>query len=112
MSKNGAINTMKNSDLNKKKWIIVIFFLFYIKMSGTTYYQRNRNLNRAKDYCKNNKERLREQARNKCRQLSEEEKNIKRKYRRNRYHHMSEENKRLKEYQTNYRETKSSQFSN
>ena len=31
-------------------------------MSGTTYYQRNREviLNRAKDYCENNKELLRE----------------------------------------------------
>ena len=34
-------------------------------MSGMTYHQRNRNviLNRAKDYYKNHKERLREQAR-------------------------------------------------
>ena len=43
-----------------------------------TYYQRNRDviLNRAKDY-KNDKERLREQARDKYRNLSEEEKNKK-----------------------------------
>ena len=36
-------------------------------MSGTTYYQRNREviLNRAKDYYKNNKELLRERAKNK-----------------------------------------------
>ena len=42
-----------------------------------TYYQRNRDvkLNKAKDYYKNNKERLRAQARDKCRNLSEEEKN-------------------------------------
>ena len=35
-------------------------------MSGTTYYQRNREviLNRAKDYYKNNKELLRERAKN------------------------------------------------
>ena len=32
-------------------------------------------LNRAKDYCENDKERLREQARDKYRKLSEEEKN-------------------------------------
>ena len=34
-----------------------------------TYYQRNKDvvLNKAKCYYKNNKERLREQARNKCR---------------------------------------------
>ena len=40
-------------------------------------YQKNRNviLNKAKDYYKNNKERLKEQARYKYRSLSEEEKN-------------------------------------
>ena len=48
-------------------------------MSGTTYYQRNREviLNRAKDYYKNNKELLRERAKNEYRELSEEQKNIK-----------------------------------
>ena len=41
-----------------------------------TYYQKNRDvmLNRAKDYYKNDKERLREQARDKHRNLSGEEK--------------------------------------
>ena len=71
-----------------------------------TYYQRNRNvtLNRAKDYCKNDKERLREQARDKYRNLSEEEK-IKRE-------NMGRADiticpkKRLKEHQKNYREAK------
>ena len=50
--------------------------LLYIKMSETTYYQRNRNVifNRAKDYYKNDKERLRDNARDKYRNLSEEEK--------------------------------------
>ena len=44
-----------------------------------TYYQINRDviLNRASDYYENNKERLREQARNKYKTLSEEEKNEK-----------------------------------
>ena len=57
-------------------------------------------LNRAKDYCENNKERLREQARGKYRNLSEEEKNKKIKYGKNRYHNMSEKKKkRLEEYQ-------------
>ena len=43
------------------------------------YYQRNWDviLNRAKDYYENDKERLREQARDKYRNLSEEEKNKK-----------------------------------
>ena len=46
-------------------------------MENTIYYRRNREtmLNRAKDYYENDKERLREQARNKCRNLSEEDKN-------------------------------------
>ena len=46
-----------------------------------TYYQRNWGviLNKAKGYYENNKERLRGQARDKCRNLSEEEKNKKKK---------------------------------
>ena len=45
-------------------------------MNNTTYYQRNREiiLIRAKGYYENDKERLREQARNEHRNLSEEEK--------------------------------------
>ena len=52
-----------------------------------TYYQRNWEviLNRAKDYYENDKARLREQARDKYRNLSEEEKNKKREYEKNRY---------------------------
>ena len=48
-------------------------------MNNTTYYQKNREiiLNRAKDYYENDKKRLREQARNKYRNLSEEDKNKK-----------------------------------
>ena len=44
-----------------------------------TYYQKNRDviLSKAKDYNKNDKERLRNQATNKYRNLSEEEKNEK-----------------------------------
>ena len=66
------------------------------------YYQRNRDviLNRAKHCYENDKERLREQARDKYRNLSKEEKNKKREYGKNRYHNMSEEKKtRLIEYQ-------------
>ena len=42
----------------------------------TTYYQRKREriLNRAKEYYKNNKETFREKARNKYREFSEEQK--------------------------------------
>ena len=47
-----------------------------------TFYQKNKNviLNRAKDYYKNDKEKLREQARNKYTNLTEEEKNEKKEY--------------------------------
>ena len=56
-------------------------------MSGTTYYQRNREvmLNRAKRYYRDNIEVLREKAKNKYTELSEEQKNIKKEYVRNRY---------------------------
>ena len=80
-----------------------------------TYYQTNRDviLNRAKDYYENDKERLREQTRDRYRNLSEEEKNTKTEYGKYRYCNMSEEKKqRLKEYQKNYREAKKSQYNN
>ena len=84
-------------------------------MSDLTYCQRNKDviLNGEKDYYGNDKERLREQARDIYRNLSEEEKNKKIQYGKNRYHNMSEEKKqRLKEYQKNYRESKKSQYNN
>ena len=80
-----------------------------------TYYQRNRDviLNRAKYYYENDKERLREQERNKYRNLSKEEKNKKGEYGKNRYQNMSEEKKqRLKKHRKNYREAKKSQYKN
>ena len=51
-------------------------------MSEKTYYQRNRDvvLNRANDYYEKENERLREQARDKYRNLSEAEKNKKIEY--------------------------------
>ena len=70
------------------------------------YYQKNWDVvfNKAKYYYENDKERLREHARDKYRNLSEEEKNKKREYGKNRYHNMFEEKTiRLKEYQKNYR---------
>ena len=82
-----------------------------IENTDLTYYQKNWDavLSKAKDYYKNNKEGLREQARGKYRDLSEEEKNKEREYGKNRYRNMSEEKKqRLKEYQKNYREAKKS----
>ena len=64
-------------------------------MSDLTYYQRKRDaiLHRAKNYCENDKKRLKKQSRDKCRNLSEEEKNEKRGYGKNRYRNMSEEKK-------------------
>ena len=85
------------------------FFWLYIKNQWNNLLSKNQrsNLNRAKDYYENNKELLRERAKNKYRELSEKEKNIKREYGRNRYHNMPEEKKkRLKEYQKNYREAR------
>ena len=98
-----------------KKNVIKISEYNSIEYADLTYYQRNRDviLNRAKYYYENDKERLREQARDKYRNLSEEEKNKKREYGKNRYLNMSEEKKkRLKEYQKNYREAKKSQYNN
>ena len=45
--------------------------------NNLTYYQRNRDmvLSKAKDYCKNNNERLKKHAKDKYRNLSEEDKN-------------------------------------
>ena len=49
------------------------------KSADLIYYQRNRDviLNKAKDYYENDKGRLREQARDKYRNLSEQEKKLK-----------------------------------
>ena len=80
-----------------------------------TYYQKNQKviLKRAKDYYENDKERLREQARHKCRNLLEEEKSKKRECGRKGYHNMSKEKKqKLKKISKDYREAKKSQFNN
>ena len=81
-----------------------------VESAELTYYQRNLHaiLNRAKDCYENDRERLREQARDKYRNLPEEEKNKQKKeYGRNRYRNMFEEKKqKLKEYQKNYRISK------
>ena len=83
-------------------------------MSDSSYYQRNRDLilNKAKYYYENDKERLREKARDKHRNLSEEEKNKKREYGKKRYCNISDKKKRLKEYQKAYRLAKKPQYNN
>ena len=70
-------------------------FLLYIKTSKT-YYQRYIDviLDRANKYYENDKEILREQAKNKCRKLFEVQNNIKRKYGSNKYH-MCEDKKNI-----------------
>ena len=87
MSKRDTKKLMTNSNLIDKKGILqrfylLIYFCCCIKMDNTTYYQGNREiiLNRVKDYCESDKERLREQTRNKYRNLSEEDKNKIREY--------------------------------
>ena len=104
---------MANSNLIDKKgvlWKIFYFFSLYKQMDNVTYYERNREkiLNRAKDYYENDQERLREQVRNKYRNLSEEDEKKKREYGKNRYHNMSKEKKQeLKEYRKRwYQEAK------
>ena len=80
-----------------------------------TYYQGNRDVivNTAKVYYENDKERLKDQVRDKYRNLSEEEQNKKTEYGRKRYHSMSKEkNQKLKDYQKNYRKAKKSQPNN
>ena len=58
-----------------RKWVCYNFFYYVWKMSEKTYYQKNRVviLNRAKYYYENDKERLRDNGRDKYRNLSEEE---------------------------------------
>ena len=108
MSKDDTISIINNSKLNKKG-VCCNFFLLCIKSSEKTYYQKNKDmiLNRANDYCENDKEKLREQARDKYRNLFEEEKNKKGEYGKTRYHKMSEEKKqKLKECKKNSPATK------
>ena len=67
-----------------------------VEITNLTYYQKNWDviLNRAKDYYKNDKERLKVQARDKSRNLSEEGENKKRECTKNRYHNVTEEKKK------------------
>ena len=70
-------------------------------------------LSKAKDYYKDNEERLKEKERNKHRNLSEEEKNKKENMVRIYTKICLEKKKqRLKEYRKNYYKTKKSQYNN
>ena len=80
-----------------------------------TYYQKNRDviLNKAKDYYENDKKRLREQARDKYRNLSEEEQKLKGKiWKKKTDIAIYQKKNRLKEYQKIYRQAKKSQDKN
>ena len=82
-----------------KKWVFYkIFFIIY-KINSTTYYQKNRDvlLTRAKGYYKRDKERLREKARDKYRNLSEEDINKRKEYEKYRYHMPVEKKQKNKE---------------
>ena len=83
------------------------------EIADLIYYQKTRNvtLNKAKDYYKNNKERLKEQARDKYRSLSEEEKKRENTGRIGIIICPKKRN-RLKEYQKNYYRTNTSQQNN
>ena len=106
MNKNDAIRIVNNSNLNERSGLLIFFIIYKNE------WNREAVLNRAKEYYKNDKERLRQQGKNKYRELSEEEKNIKREHGRNRHHYMFEEKKqKLKEYKKNYCEVKKPQFS-
>ena len=122
MSKDDAISIMNNSNLVNKKG--ALYFFYFIKNQSEcnciecnpvelTYYQRNRNgiLNRAKDYYENDKERLRRQARDECRNLSEEEK-IKRENIEKTDTTICLKKKNTKRISKNYREAKKSQHNN
>ena len=63
------------------------------KNTNLTYYLKNNDvvLSKAKDYYEKHKEKLREQARNKYRNLPEEEKIKKGEYGKGRYHSMSKD---------------------
>ena len=84
MSKDDAINIMAGFNLVHKRGVLYKKKLLYIKMGecnsieyvDLTYYQKNQDviLYRAKGYYENDKEILREQVRDKYRNLSEEEK--------------------------------------
>ena len=69
-------------------------------------------INREKYYYENNKERLREPARDKYRNLSEEEKNKKWENGKTDTLCLKKKKQRLKEFLKNYRETKKSQYNN
>ena len=76
MIKNDAINIIKNLDekLKWKKWIIIIFFIIYKNEWNNLLSKKCWDviLNRAKGYYENDKERLRNNARDKYKNLSEE----------------------------------------
>ena len=72
-----------------------------LKNAWSKYHNKQGKQTSAKYYATNQKV-LRDDARNKYRNLSEKEKNKKRKYQRERYHMNTDLNEKLKQYQRNY----------
>ena len=91
-----------------------MFFTIYKNERENVLWKKQRDdTKQSKYYYENDKERLREEARYKYRNLSEKEKSKKREHGKNIYHKTSEEKKqKLKEYQKNYHEAKMSQYNN
>ena len=75
MSKDDAISIKSNSNLVDKIGVII-----KKKEKKQKKQRRDTKQNKRKNYYENDKERLRGQTRDKCRNLSEEEKNKKREY--------------------------------
>ena len=90
MSKDDAISIMNNSNLLDERDFFK-FFYQNIKNEWMQLWWRNL-LSKNRDVI------LKEQARDKYRNLSQEEKNKKKKYGRNRYHNMSDEKKQRLKY--------------
>ena len=110
-----AIASVKESDYSIRFWHLreddaIIIMKNYNLNKKVDHYQKHRAiiLNTAKEYYKNNQQRLKKQAMNKNRELSKEEKKKKkRKWKKYIYKNMSEQNKqRLREHPKNYRRTK------
>ena len=97
MSKNEAINIMKNSNLDEKKKDYYKFLSLYIKMSETIYYQRNRETisNRAKQNYKSNKEKSRKKSKKWIYRVIRWTKYINGEYGRNTYQNMSKEKEQI-----------------
>ena len=113
MSKDDAISIMNSSNLIDKKGVLYFFIIYKNEWNKLLSKKQRVTINRAKDYYENDKERLRQQARYKYRNLSEEEKKQKETiWKKQISQYVWRKKQRLKEYQKSYRETRKSQYNN